>query len=178
MPADKILEPLRKCGVVGLSFCQRGIFHGIIVNKRGLNKLVLCKRVEQRNKHVPFGCRSALFNLYAQLFRAFPCVRVRFPTVVILARIFFNGLLHGQPCPRRAEVQLRALIDYIGGAANVFSNGCIQFLDQIHHCEIVAVSLIDLYRCKFGVVVSVHTLVAENSAHLVNAFKPADQKPL
>ena len=134
--------------------------------------------LEERDKDVTASGGIALFNLAAESLCALARGSVVCPAVVIGAARLLDSLLHGHALPFCAHVYLRALIGYCSAAADVERDGFIHILDEIHHALIVGVSLIHLYRGKFGVMEGIHALVAENSAHFVDALQTADYQPL
>ena len=174
MTADEIFKTFGKRRVGGLAFCQRRVFHGIIVDHGGLNELVLYERVEEFDQHPTLGC-VFVFELYTQRFCRRARVLIRSPVVIIHARVLFHSLCHGQSRPV-AHVDLRALIDDIQRSANFQRNRLVHIFDHVHHVEIIAVHLVHFDRRKLGIVVSVHTLVTEDTAYFVYLVHTADDQ--
>ena len=106
------------------------------------------------------------------------CGCVVSPAVVVHAGVLLNGVYHGKALPGLAYRDLPALIGNGVSAANVKGNGAVKFLNEVHHAEVICIRLVHLNGGELGVVGSVHALVAEYSADLVNLVESADDKPL
>ena len=57
-------------------------------------------------------------------------------------------------------------------------NRLVKFLNEIHHILVIAVRLVHFDGRKFGVVVSVHTFVTENTAHFIHLVHTANDQTL
>ena len=176
MTANEIFKAFGERGVRRFTLCERGIFHGIIVDDRRLHELVFYERVEQLDQNPAFRC-VFVFELHAQAFCRRARIFIRCPFVIIHACVFFHRFRHGHARPR-AHVDLRALIGNVQRAANVFRNRFIQIFDHVHHVEIIAIRFVHFNRSKFRVMVGVHTFVSKNSAHFIDPIHSADDQAL
>ncbi len=166
--ADEEFKTLREEGVVRLALRKRGVLHGIVIDEYGLDEAVLALLLEDGVEHLalcgllPFRHRNAHGG------GAGPCVLVRLPCVIVRAGVLFHGFLHGEPWPGGGHAYLRALVCYCLAAAHVAGYARVHALHEIHHGEVIAVCLVHLNGGELGVVVCVHSLVAEDAAHFVH----------
>ena len=77
-----------------------------------------------------------------------------------------------------AQVQLHTLVGDPGTAADILRQAGIQLLHQVHHALVIGVGLVQLHGGEFGVVLGIHTLIAEDASHLVHTIQAAHDEPL
>ena len=63
------------------------------------------------------------------------------------------------------------------GAEDFLRSAGKQILEQIHHVIEVRICLVEFHRSKFRVMAGIHTFVAEDSPHFIDAFHAADDQP-
>ncbi len=144
--------------------------------EHGLNELVLHLFVKAAVKQV--APAVAVLDLYPYGSRGLFRVRVRGEGVKIHAGEFFNGLCHGHSVKRRGKIQLGALIAYLHSPDVIAGRAGNYLLRALHHHVHVGVGLVEFHGGKLGIVLGIHTLVAENTAYLIHSFKSAHYQPL
>ena len=77
-----------------------------------------------------------------------------------------------------SHIDILALICYFKRTAYLFCKKLIKLFYKIHHAVIIGISLIKLYCGKFGIVLCIHALVAENTTYFINPVHSADDKTL
>ena len=70
------------------------------------------------------------------------------------------------------------MIGYIQTSAYALRRRRVKLLGDVHHLVVVDVGLIKFYRGKLGIVLGIHTFVAELTTDFVNLFKTADYATL
>ena len=88
-----------------------------------------------------------------------------------------DGLAHGEPRPRRPQVDLVAA-EVRDETAHGFGGRAHERLDHGHDVVVVDVGFVGLEHRELGVVLEAHALVAEVLAHLVDAVDAADDAAL
>ena len=88
-----------------------------------------------------------------------------------------DGLAHGDPRPRRPQVDLVAA-EARRQAADGLGGGAHELLDHGHDVVVVDVGFVGLEHGELGVVLEAHALVAEVAADLVDAVDAADDAAL
>ena len=94
--------------------------------------------------------------------------------VEIESRILLNRLHHCESFPRGFERKRSALICDVETAAHSFRRRRVEFFGDIHHLVVVYVRLIKFNRGEFGIVLGIHTFVAELATDFVHFLKSAD----
>ena len=89
-----------------------------------------------------------------------------------------DGLRHRDARPRGREVDVVAEPLDLIGAEDLLRRAREDALKDVHHAVKVRVGLIELAGGKLGVMLGVHTLVAEDAADLVHALHAADDQTL
>ena len=172
---DEVLEAFGERGIGGLLLCERAVFHGIIVDYRRLDEVFFHERVEQFGEHGAFGGVGSDFHVL------FLCrvagVFVGFPVIIIDSGELFDRFRHSHTFPV-THIDLRALIGDDPAAAYFFGEHKVKLFYEVHHTLVIGVRLIQLYGREFGIVLGVHTLVAEYAPDFVNFVETADYEPL
>ena len=92
--------------------------------------------------------------------------------------VLLYGVDHRYTLKRLAEVHFDPVKDDSRRAEHLERDVADEVFGEIHHAVIVGVRLVELHHREFGVVTGVDTLVAEDSAYLIDLFKTADDKAL
>ena len=171
----KELETLRQ-SVVGRLFLGKGAyFHGIVVDKRRLDKLLFHKVVKQL-VHGMSPSALALGQLHSFCFcggNGLFVVHIRQVNADKLGNSFQHG--HLRPI---VEVDCHITVRQQACAQHRVGNIVEHTLGNVHHATEIGVRLIQLYRGKLWVVFEVHALVAELTSDFVHFVKAADNQPL
>ena len=104
-------------------------------------------------------------------------ILVGLPVVEVHAGILLDSLHHGQALPV-AHIDLLALIGNDHAAADLEGQALVQLFHQIHHAVEIGKGLVQLDAGKFGVVLGVHALVAEDAANLIHTVHAAHDQAL
>ena len=91
---------------------------------------------------------------------------------------FLDGVGHRDALPRRGQVNVVAEPLELIGAENFLRGAGEDALKNVHHAVEIREGLIELAGGELGVVLGVHTLVAEDAADLVHALHTADDQAL
>ena len=98
-------------------------------------------------------------------------------TVDINARMFFDGINHGDTFKRRFERNGFIAQLNFSSAINIQTDFLHHILGEFHHPVIVLVSHVNFHGGKFGVVRTVHTFVTKVFRKLIHSFKTSYNKP-
>ena len=172
---DEVLKALGKGGIIRLALGKRTDLHGVVVDKGGLDQLVLNKGIEELGQNGTLG--GNLGQLHMMLLGRGNGILVGLPVVEVHAGILLDSLDHSQALPV-THIDLLALIRDDHAAADLEGQALVQLLHQIHHAVEIGKGLIQLDAGEFGVVLGVHALVAEDAANLIHAVHAAHDQAL
>ena len=147
-------------------------------DKGGLNELFFHLLVEHFVQSVAPGGVLSLCQLDAHALSHGHGFGVVSHRVKVQANILLDGLCHGQtrPAGRQADV-LAHPVQFVR-AQQVASGAGEQVFKQVHHVVEVGIGFVQFDGGKFGVVLGVHALVAEDTSHFVHPFQAAHDEPL
>ena len=97
--------------------------------------------------------------------------------VKVHAGILLDRFHHGHALPV-GEIDFLALVGDLQGAADLLGNGLHHLFDEVHHAVVVGVGLVQFDGGELGVVLGVHALIAEDTAHFVDAVHAAHDQTL
>ena len=158
-----------------MHFGQRRHLDGIVDDESGLDECALAELAE--NLVDEFALAHGVVNLEFQLLAHLTDL-VFALAFQIIAGFLLDGLEDGQAAVRCLETDDLAVDFGLGLAVHSDADGFEQTLGERHHPVIVLVLHIQLHAGELGIVVAVHTLVAEVLANLVHALKAAHNQAL
>ena len=172
---DHQLETLGQGGIIPVLLRQRTHLDGVIRDECGLNKGALAKFAEDLVDKFAFAHRFV--DLHLQFF-ADGAYLVFILAGKIVARLFADGFEDRQAAVRRFETDGLAVDNRFRRAVNRNADALKQTFGEAHHPIVIFILDVEFHTRKLGVVVLVHTLVAEVLANLVDAFEAAHDEPL
>ena len=98
--------------------------------------------------------------------------------VKINARIFLNGIGHGQSSKGAFQVNRSSLIADVKSSTYLFRKVTEHGLGKLHHTVIVGICLIELHQSEFRVMTGVDSLITEHSSNLINTLHTANNQTL
>ena len=157
---------------------ERGYLDGIIDYERRLDKMRLDGVLEYEVNDLPAGKYSGIAFLQITEVLSF------FDKGIHIARffkvdacVFYHQVGELHPRPRRCKVDFIFAEVAFQRAVNRFGAGYEDVLGKVHHRLQVAERLISLKQREFGIVVAVHTLVAEYLADFIDPLDAAYHQP-
>ena len=172
---DHQFEALGQGRIIPVLLRQRTHLNGIIRDERGLNKGALAKFAEDLVDKFAFAHRFV--DLHLQFF-ADGAYFVFVLAGKVVARLFADGFEDRQAAVRRFETNGLAVDNRFRRAVNRNADALKQTFGEAHHPIVIFILDVELHTRKLGVVVLVHTLVAEVLANFVDAFEAADYESL
>ena len=97
--------------------------------------------------------------------------------VKVHAGILLDRFHHGHALPV-GEIDFLALVGNLQGAADLLGNGLHHFFHQVHHAVVIGIGLVQFDGGELRVMLGVHTLVTEDTAHFVDAVHAAHDQAL
>ena len=173
---DVEFEPLDLGWIVRLFLGQRRNFNGVVHNERRLDHLVFTELVKEHGDNV--ALLVAVLVLNALLVGQFPGLFVRGDLVEVNAGLGLDGVVHGDPGKRFAEVNVNAVVRNERGTADRLRQMAVHALGQFHHALVVRVRLVEFHQSELGVVTGVDAFVAEDAANFIDPLQAADDETL
>ena len=143
----------------------------MIHDKGRLYQMFLYKLLEEQVQDI--SLLMALLKLYVMLFRKGSGLLQCLHLIPVHACVFLHRVDHGHPGKRLAQIHLYPVVNDLGGSQNFLRHMAVQVLRQVHHAVVIGISLIQLHQGKFRIVSGVQSLVAEDTADLIDPLQSA-----
>ena len=176
--ADEHLVALGEVRVRRAALGKRAHFDGVHGDERRLDEGLLDLLVEGLVQGVAPGLVHAVHVDADALGERDGGLGVALDRHKVRAGHFLDGVSHRDALPRRGQVNVLAEPPDLIGAEDLLRGAGEDGLEDVHHAVEVRVGLIELAGGKLGVMLGVHTLVAEDAADLVHALHAADDQAL
>ena len=141
-----------------------------------LNKMLLDILLEEEIEYI--ALLMALLVVDTARVCCGACILKSMYLAEINTRILLDRVKHGYTTEGLSEVHLDPAVAYRCRSEHLERDKAVKILGKVHHSVIIGIRLIELHERKLGVMAGIKSLVAENSAYLINAFKSADDKAL